>query len=287
MFHSLRRLLELPDGVEVFPGHVAGSLCGAGMSSKASTTIGFERRFNPKLALGDLQEFIAETADVATPRPPTTERVVALNRGPFVGAAPALERLGESGDSVVLDVRPARAFAPGHVLGAINVPVSAPGFGTKAGFVLSPDETLVLHAGSAEEAADAAAKLHAVGFFALAGYLLDPPTPEKVEPVEIEELERLVAADAVEVVDVREPYERDDGFIPGSRNVPYRTIRALAEELHNGRPVVTICESGARAGVAASVLAAAGVDARPVLEGGIPAWRARGNETTEFRRCGR
>ena len=287
MFHSLRRLLELPDGVEVFPGHVAGSLCGAGMSSKASTTIGFERRFNPKLALGDLQEFVAETADVATPRPPTTERVVALNRGQFVGAAPALERLAEPGDSVVLDARPARAFAAGHVAGAINVPVSVSGFGTKAGFVLSPDETLVLHAGSAEEAADAAAKLHAVGFFDLAGYLLDPPTPEKVEPVEIEELERLVAADAVEIVDVREPYERDDGFIPGSRNVPYRTIRALAEELHNGRPVVTICESGARAGVAASVLAAAGVDARPVLEGGIPAWRARGNETTEFRRCGR
>ncbi|MGB2953552.1 MAG: rhodanese-like domain-containing protein, partial [Gaiellaceae bacterium] len=169
----------------------------------------------------------------------------------------------------------------------LNVPVSDSGFGTKTGFVLSPDELLVLHAASAAEAEEAARKLHAVGFFELAGYLLDPPTPDRLDPVGIEELEQLVAADAVEVVDVREPYERDDGFIPGSRNVPYRTIRAFAEELTNGRPVVTICESGARAGVAASVLAASGIDARPVLEGGIPAWRSRGNETTEFRRCGR
>ena len=50
LFHSLRRLVELGDGVEVYPGHVAGSLCGKAMSSKASTTIGFERRFNPALA---------------------------------------------------------------------------------------------------------------------------------------------------------------------------------------------------------------------------------------------
>jgi rhodanese-related sulfurtransferase len=50
--------------------------------------------------------------------------------------------------------------------------------------------------------------------------------------------------------------------------------------------VVTICESGARAAIAASVLAAQGIDARPVLEGGVAAWRARGHETVAFRRCG-
>ena len=60
LFHSLRRLLELPDGVEVYPGHVAGSLCGKAMSSKASTTIGFERRFNPMLSLAELDAFVAE-----------------------------------------------------------------------------------------------------------------------------------------------------------------------------------------------------------------------------------
>jgi rhodanese-related sulfurtransferase len=86
---------------------------------------------------------------------------------------------------------------------------------------------------------------------------------------------------------VREADERDDGHIPGSRHLPYRTARAAAEAgLLNGRPVVTICESGARAAVAASVLQAMGLQARPVLDGGIAGWRARGGETTSFRRCG-
>ena len=62
LFHSLQRLLELPDGVEVFPGHVAGSLCGKAMSSKASSTIGFERRFNPALQIEHESEFVAESA---------------------------------------------------------------------------------------------------------------------------------------------------------------------------------------------------------------------------------
>ena len=69
LFHSLRRLVELGDGVEVFPGHVAGSLCGAAMSSKASTTIGFERRFNPALQ-GELADFLAARLGAQPPRPP-------------------------------------------------------------------------------------------------------------------------------------------------------------------------------------------------------------------------
>jgi rhodanese-related sulfurtransferase len=97
----------------------------------------------------------------------------------------------------------------------------------------------------------------------------------------------MLGDDAVELLDVREADERDEGHVPGSRHLPYRTARAAAEAgLLNGRPVVTICESGARAAIAASVLQAAGVNARPVLNGGIPDWRARGGETTSFRRCG-
>ena len=83
LFHSLRRLLELPDGVEVFPGHVAGSLCGTSMSSRASTTIGFERRFNPMLALSEVGAFIAESAGVSAPKPPNLARIVEQNQAAF------------------------------------------------------------------------------------------------------------------------------------------------------------------------------------------------------------
>jgi len=285
LYRSLRRLLELPDSVEVYPGHVAGSLCGAGMSSKASTTVGFERRFNHLLTLGSEDEFVCASVGTAGVRPPNVERIVAINRGPFVGAPPALERIANPAGTV-LDVRPADESARGHLPGAINIPLESSGFGTKAGFVLACGEPISIHASTPAEAEIAAARLRAVGFLELEGALDHPATPARLDPIEIDELERLLEENAVQVVDVRETDERDAGYIPGSRHVPYRLLGAWSSDLANGRPIVTICESGSRAGIAASILAAAGVDARPVLTGGIDAWQARGNTTIKFRRCG-
>ncbi len=285
LYGSLQRLAELPEGTEVDPGHVAGSLCATGISSAHSSTIGFERKTNRALSYHDLQEFVAATATVTAPRPPTTELVVGLNRGPFVGARPPLEPL-ESFDGQVLDVRSPYEFAAGHVAGALNVPVSGTSLGTKAGFLLDAGRPVAIHASSREEADTAAARLRAVGLLDVAGFLTAPVATERMEPIELEELERLLAEDAVEVIDVREQNERDDGYIPGSRNIPYRLVGAYTHELENGRTVVTVCESGARAGVAASVLAAHGIEARPLLDGGIPDWQARGNAVTSFRRCG-
>ncbi|HKU56691.1 MAG TPA: MBL fold metallo-hydrolase [Gaiellaceae bacterium] len=285
LFHSLQRLVELGDGVEVFPGHVAGSLCGAAMSSRASTTIGFERRSNPALQ-GELADFLAARLGPQPPRPPNMERIVDLNRGELLGAQPALERVDSvPAGAVVVDVRPTDAFAAGHHPGAVGIPVSGSSFATRAAFVL-PERPVVLHASDADEAARAARSLHSVALFATAGWQEGGGT-ETLEPVSLDELEKLLASEAVELLDVREADERDEGHIPGSQHLPYRTARAAAEAgLLNGRPVVTICESGPRAAIAASVLQAAGVNARPVLDGGIAAWQARGGETTSFRRCG-
>lgn len=287
LFSSLRRLVELGDGVEVYPGHVAGSLCGAAMSPKGSTTVGFERRFNPMLVLGGVEDFVAaSTAATGTPRPPNMERIVALNRGPFVGAPPPLPVAAASEGLAVLDVRDADAFAAGHVEGALNVPLSSNAFGTKSGFLLHPDDRVAIHAASPEDAERAAARLYAVGFLDLAGRLEDPETPARLEPVELDELERVVSDGSAIVLDVREKSERDDGYIPGSLNVPYRLLRDTGADVADGRPVVTICESGARAAIAASVLAAQGIDARPVLHAGVDDWAASGRETVHFRRCG-
>jgi hydroxyacylglutathione hydrolase len=282
LFHSLRRLVELGDGIEVFPGHVAGSLCGAAMSSKASTTIGFERRSNPALQ-GDLADFLDARLGPQPPRPPNMERIVELNRGELLGGQPPLGRVDSVPEvAIVLDVRPTETFAAGHHPGALGIPVCGSGFATKAGFVL-PERPLVLHAADEREAAQAARSLHAVGLFEIAGWQEGGGT-EKLDPVSLEELERLLADDAVELLDVRETDERDESHIPGSQHLPYRTARAAAEAgLLNGRPVVTICESGPRAAIAASVLQAAGVNARPVLDGGVATWRG---ETSSFRRCG-
>jgi hydroxyacylglutathione hydrolase len=285
LYRSLQRLLELPDGVEIHPGHVAGSLCGARMSSKPSSTIGFERRFNRALARQDEDEFVAESIRAGV-RPPNMERIVELNRGPFVGPPEPIEALNGGGGGAPLDVRSAEDFASGHARGALSVPIDGGGFATKAAFVLPQGERVVVHAGTEEQAERAARGLRSVGIFELAGYLLGPPAQEESPEVALEELDRLLQAGEVEVLDVREPHERDEGYIPGSRNIPYRLVRDWADDLGGGKPVVTICSSGARAGVAASVLVAAGIDARAVLHGGVQDWADRGGDTVSFRRCG-
>ncbi len=285
LFHSLRRLLELPDGVEVFPGHVAGSLCGRAMSSKASSTIGFERRFNSAVRIASEADFVAESASVSAPKPPNMARLVELNRGPLVGAArEPVELPAAAPASTVLDVRPARDYLGGHTAGALNVPVSGSSFSTKAGFLLDADAPIVVQAASVAEAERAIRGLRSVGFLELEGYVLGAG-PEKIEPVELDELEALLG-DGAELIDVRERDERDDGYIAGSRNIPYRLLPVCGADVPADRPVVTICESGARAGIAASILAAKGIDARPVLDGGVGAWAARGGHMVEFRRCG-
>ena len=285
LFHSLRRLLELPDGVEVFPGHVAGSLCGKAMSSKASSTIGFERRFNHALQIEDELAFVADSAAVTAPKPPNMARLVELNRGPLVGAPREVDELPAApAGATVLDVRPAADYLSGHQHGAFNVPVSGSSFGTKAAFLLGADDRIVVQAATAPEAQRAIRGLHTVGFLDVEGFVLGAG-PEQIEPVDLDELESLLEQGA-ELIDVRERDERDSGYIAGSRNIPYRLLPTCAAEVPTDRPVVTICESGARAGIAASILAAQGIDARPVLVGGLTAWAARGGPMVEFRRCG-
>ena len=123
-----------------------------------------------------------------------------------------------------------------------------------------------------------------MGFLELEGYVLGDG-PEHIDAVSLDELDDLLKEGA-ELIDVRERDERDGGYIAGSRNIPYRLLPVAGADVATDRPVVTICESGARAAVAASILAARGVDARPVLDGGVPDWAARGGQMVEFRRCG-
>ena len=128
------------------------------------------------------------------PRPPNMERIVELNRGPFLAASPPPAPVATPGDATVLDVRSADAYAAGHVPGALNVPVSVRGFGTRAGFVLRRDEPIVLHASSPAEVELAARRLRAVGLLELAGYLDGPQELEPLPPVQVDELAALLGA---------------------------------------------------------------------------------------------
>jgi rhodanese-related sulfurtransferase len=253
---------------------VAGSLCGKGMSSKASTTIGFERRFNPMLSIDAVDRFVAESAGIGAPKPPNLERIVALNRGPWVGSpAPLEERAAPAADAQLLDVRPLEQFLAGHRHGALGVPLRGSSFAIKAGFVLDPTRPVTVVASSRDEAERAARGLRSVGFLDLDGFLHGGGA-EQLDAVSLDELEGIVERDEAVVLDVREPEEVAAGTVPGALNIPYRLL-PTASDIPAGRPLVTVCETGPRAAVAAGVLQARGFDARPVAYGGVNDWLAR------------
>ena len=161
------------------------------MSSKASSTIGFERRFNAALQIereglrgrvglgvgAEASEHDpALVGSTAAPTSRQPSEVVELPAVP-VGAT-------------VLDVRPARSYLAGHA-GALNVPVSGTSFATKAGFVLDPGLPLVVQAASADEAGRAVRGLRSIGFLELEGYVLGGGH-ERIEAVGLDELEELL-----------------------------------------------------------------------------------------------
>jgi glyoxylase-like metal-dependent hydrolase (beta-lactamase superfamily II)/rhodanese-related sulfurtransferase len=279
LFHSLHeRLAGLADGIEVYPGHVAGSLCGRGMSAKTSTTLGFERRFNPMLADLDLDGFVHKANADLAPRPPGMARIVELNRGAMRPDPPVAERQESMPEGAqLLDVREARRFAAGFARGALNVPVDTTGFANRAGFVLDPARVVALIADSGREAGAAARLLGAVGFDQLVELARGPDTaglgdPAGLQPMALDE----VAGSGLHILDVREPTEEPQP-LDGAVQIPYRLLPdADLSGLDPAQPVVTVCGTGVRTSLAASILAARGFrDPRPVLDRGMTALGGR------------
>ena len=274
LYLSLRDvILGLADGVEVFPGHVAGSLCGRGMNAKASSTIGFERRFNPMLVLATEAEFVsAATSDLA-PKPPNLERIVQLNMGPLRPALELPTRLDRVPDGVaLLDVRDSDQWAAGHVDGALHAAGAERGFGTRIGWFLDADDELCVLAASTEEAEVAARKLNAVGFLRISGWLLadDASLTRSTRSLNLEQFRAQSGTNGFQILDVREPDESPES-VAGAIQIPYRLLStASLDAFDRERTLTVICGSGVRAPVAAAILERRGLEhVQPVLGGGM------------------
>jgi hydroxyacylglutathione hydrolase len=287
LHRSLARLLEHEDFVEVWPGHVGGSLCGgAGMSEKPGSTIGFERRFNPLLRLADEDDFVRELTATPQPQPPNFERIVELNRGPLVTESTALEPLAPAGAQVLLeagavlvDGREPREFDAVHVPGSLSVTQTHAGVGTRAAWVVEPDADVVVLAASDADARALARNLEAIGFRSLKGFVaggicawqaagLETASTPAIDPVEL--ARRLDAGDVM-LLDVREDDEWDEGHVEGSLHVPYHELRdGVPDGIPREEPVAVACSAGNRSSLAASLLRRAGLEnVVHVTDGGV------------------
>ena len=294
LFDSLfEKILTLDDAIQVHPGHGAGSLCGAGIKNDPFTTIGQERRFNPMLQHTSREAFVAAVLADLPDTPPYFPRMKVLNQqGPpllglaafTAGPGPLAPRTAAAAmreGALLIDLRPAPAFAAGHPTGALNL-----GYGPKVGYwggyVLPPDPRVIL-LGASRDVADAARQLFRVGVSRIEGFVeggfeawqqAGLPS-EKTRLTNVEDLRQELAAPRPPlVIDVRTAREFGAGHIDGAWHVPLGELHTRARDIPQGRTAAVICEAGYRSALASSVLSREGITDLVNVTGGMSAWRA-------------
>jgi len=285
LFATLRdRIAPLPDWIELYPTHGAGSLCGSGIGGKRWSTIGFERRHNPALNQPDADAFARFILADQPSVPAYWRRMRPLNQEgatPIDALADPRPMTAEEVDhaaghgAVLIDAREAEAFAAGHIPGSLSIGLSDT-FGTWAGSMVPIDREVVLVLADPTDLEPALAQLRRAGFDRVAGYLEggfeawggERETLTQVDP-------REAGADDVTVLDVREPSEWSEGRIPSAVHIPGAEVPKRLDEVPDG-PVHVICGGGYRSAIIASLLLREGRTKIAHITGGMGAYRSAG-----------
>ncbi|TCI66450.1 rhodanese-like domain-containing protein [Exiguobacterium sp. SH3S1] len=279
MFHSLNKFKALPDFVQVWPGHGAGSACGKALGAIPTSTVGYEKATNWALQMTDKDAFIKElTTD--QPEPPNyfammkkvnKEGIQVTNEiaRPEVVGTDRLDTLVEA--TQVVDTRKGEDFAQGHVPGTINIPYNTK-FVSWAGWLVNFDKDITLIA-SAEDVEEVQTDLQSIGLDRLRFIV---PVEELGQELLTETYTDVTAEQAIESA------EKNDVFVLDVRNATEwnashyeKAERILLGKLmrdHDGLPtdktIAIHCASGVRSRMAASVLQSLGYkDIQNVLGG--------------------
>lgn len=292
------RLPSLPDITEIFPAHGAGSLCGKAISSRRSSTVGFERRFNPALMKKPEDQWVRDLMADMPLAPPYFRRMKRVNKeGPKIigpelpgqkrwSARDVHNRVCE--DCLILDVRSKESFAAAHIPNSINIPFS-PNLPTWAGWVLPYDRPTLIVTDDAAYMPEVVTHLLRVGFDDVQGYLqggMDawetsgfPLTT--LDTWSVQQLaERLESgSDRLTVLDVRTEKEWNSGHVDGAIHIHGGKLQEQFADVPRDKPVAVICGSGYRGSIAASFLKREGYEDVANIVGGMTAWNAVGYPT--------
>lgn len=280
--------LKLDNDVVIYPSHGHGSPCGAAIGDRLSSTIGYERQFNPFLQYSGKKNAFTEYAlSTAPPEPTYYKRMKKLNaRGPKpLGNLPPVPGLPPKAfsaaikkeDTVVVDTRQMLAFGGGHIKGSLNIG-GLPELSIWAGWLLDPEHPLLLVLESDTDVEQVVKLFLRTGFSNLAGYLVGGmkawdnaslPLAE-IDQMTVHELKR--SADKVQTVDVRSPDEWDEGHIPGALHLFLPELKKRSRELDKSKPIAVYCDSGYRASLGTSILKAEGFTVHNI-PGSWQAWK--------------
>jgi hydroxyacylglutathione hydrolase len=301
MYHTIHdRLIRLDDAVIVYPGHGAGSACGKQIGDDPSTTIGQEQRFNYAFQPTTEEAFVRLMLEGLPASPPYFPVMKKLNkRGPAIlGDIPVPRRLdvndlralqaGKWGAITLLDIRPAASFGRAFLRGALNIGLG-PSLPTWAGWAVRYDRPIALVVAGEADAAEAVTHLIRIGLDAVCGYAVADLSEWEDGDLHTQHIDQLDPAEArrridigqLQVLDVRNPDEWDSGHIDRARHLPVGQLaHGESDGLDPERPVATVCASGFRSSLAASVLKGRGFDDVANITGGMDAWKAGGLPTT-------
>ncbi len=294
LYDSLyKKLHRLPDYLEVFPAHGQGSLCGKGLSAKASSTLGYERLTQPVLQLQGFKEFHDQIAGAFPVRPKSFTHIISSNAHgvPLLERCPLeqtlnpdqFEQIRQQG-ATIIDTRDTASFGGFHIPGAINI-----GFEKQManwiGMVVDPSDNLLLVVDDRDRYDQMTTQLHRIGYDNIFGYLsggmaawISSGMPiDSLSPISVHSLkQQLDKKDFGMIVDVRTPEERAQGYIPDSHHVPMTTILANSLDTPKDEEVILVCGTGYRANIVASHLKQDGFSHVHSLAGGLTAWQNAG-----------
>ena len=292
MFASVRdKFLALPDYVQVWPGHGAGSTCGKALGSVPSSTVGYERLFSwwgRYVERNDEEGFVEALLEGQPDAPVYFGRMKRQNKlGPaLLGERSPLQRYDAASlarnEVMLVDTRVSEDFAKGAVRGSLNIP-AGDSFATWASWVIDSEKDgrpIVLLARNEADASGLRHKLAYVGIDNVVGYVisLEGLEMERVSTVSPERLEEL--GDPF-VLDVRAKGEYEAGHIPGAIQLHGGRVMWHLDELPRDRTIVVHCQTGTRSAVVASALRAAGFKDVVELEGSYEAYEKTQERTVK------
>jgi hydroxyacylglutathione hydrolase len=284
-FRNIQKLRAMPDYLQILPGHGAGSACGKALGAIPSSTLGYEKLFNPAFQFTDEDAFVAWLLDGQLETPHYFARMKRMNKqGPaLLETLPAPERVEgfvvaqAAHHGWVIDARPAEQFAAGHLPGALHIPPGS-GFAGYAGWLI-PDDQPVYLITDEDAVPELVTALRSVGVDHVAGWCAPSDIGDDlvmVAQTDPREAKRLLDDDSALLLDVRGASERHEAQIAGSRHLHYGYLMAHVSDLPRDTPIIVQCAGGTRSMIAASILQRAGLRQVVNLRGGIDAWQNAG-----------
>ena len=288
LFKTMEKYRKLPDHVLVYPAHGAGSFCGKKLSQRCPSSIGYEKLHNPMLKCEDYEEF-KRTLFEHMPAPPpyyfTTSKRNKTESGldrkyeepKFLPLKTLMDK-----NKIIVDLRDQAAFAAYHIPGSLNIAADIH-FSMGAGFVLNPEEEIVL-IGDSSDVEYAYSILYMMGFDKVAGFVENAIENWRKAALSCENFPYLSPREAFDlvkeekaiIVDVRTESEYHEEHIPDAIHIPLVKLRNKIDDLPKDKLIIFQCGHGCRGSLAASILQKEGFKNVANMAGGLLAWKSKG-----------